>query len=122
MSSTFKYSLVVATDVVRLRDFYSSVLGLPVKFTDGDKWCQLNGGRADVAIASTAEAQPLPSGTTAVYQVEDLSVASQRVVSAGGAVVATRDMGAHGSVATCADVEGNHFQLFASAPKNNAST
>jgi len=120
MTSTLKFSFVVAKNVEQLSGFYISALGLPVKFRDGDKWCQLNAGRADVAVGNAAEAHPLVQGTVVVYQVDDLAAASQRVVAAGGSLLATRDMGSHGRVATCLDIEGNHFQLFASVPKDEA--
>jgi len=120
MTASLKFAFVVARNVGQLRDFYSSALGLPVKFEDGDKWCQLNAGRADVALASGEEAHPVVQGAAIVYQVDDLEAASQRVVAAGGSALATRDMGSHGRVATCVDIEGNYFQLFASAPKNDA--
>jgi predicted enzyme related to lactoylglutathione lyase len=120
MTASLKFAFVVARNVGQLRDFYSSALGLPVRFQDGDKWCQLNGGRADVALGSGEEAHPVVQGTAIVYQVDDLADASQRVITAGGSVLATRDMGSHGQVATCRDIEGNVFRLFASAPKNEA--
>jgi len=120
MNASLKFAFVVARDVELLRDFYASALGLPIRFQDGDKWCQLNAGRADIALGNAEEAHPLVQGTAVVYQVDDLTAAAHRVVAAGGSVLATRDMGSHGRVATCVDIEGNCFQLFASAPKNDA--
>lgn len=113
MNSSFKFAYVVAKDVDRLRDFYSTALGLPVRFQDGSRWCQLNGGRVDIALSSREEAEPCPSGTVAVYQVEDLQEVSRSVIAAGGLVLHRRSMGDHGHLVTCIDVEGNHFQLFA---------
>lgn len=112
MQSSFKFAYIVAKDVHRLRDFYSTALDFPVRFQDGSRWCQLNGGRVDIALSSKDEAEPCPSGTVAVYQVEDLQEASRRVIDAGGQVIHQRSMGDHGHVMTCIDVEGNHFQLF----------
>jgi predicted enzyme related to lactoylglutathione lyase len=120
MSSSIKFAFVVARDVDRMRDFYAQALELPVRFQDGHKWCQLDAGRADVALGGSAEAHPIAQGTVVVYQVSDLEAAKGRVLAAGGAILATREMGSHGSVATCTDVEANHFQLFASAPRRPA--
>jgi predicted enzyme related to lactoylglutathione lyase len=117
MNASLKFAFVVARDVELLRDFYASALGLPIRFQDGDRWCQLNAGRADIALGNGEEAHPVVQGTAVVYQVDDLTAASQRVVAAGGSVLATRDMGSHGQVATCRDVEGNDFRLFTPAPR-----
>src|SRR5215207_7676530 len=116
MKDSLKLAYVVAQNVDALRDFYASALGLPVRFQDGAKWCQLDGGGIDLAISSVEEAAPCPRGTFAVFRTDDMSAARDRVAVAGGKVSHQRDMGAHGSVVTCTDVEGNHFQIFASAP------
>ena len=118
VKSSVKFAYVVAHDVDRLRDFYAAALGMPVRFQDGSRWCQLDGGRVDLALSSRDEAEPCPGGTVAVYQVENLDEARSRVSAAGGRVLHRRRMGAHGQVMTCVDVEGNHFQLFASQPKD----
>jgi predicted enzyme related to lactoylglutathione lyase len=118
LNSYVKFAYVVAQDIDRLRDFYVAALGMPIHFQDGSRWCQLDGGRVDLALSSEEEAQPCPGGTVVVYQVESLDEGRDRVTAAGGRVLHRRGMGAHGDVMTCLDVEGNHFQLFASQPKD----
>ena len=113
MNSFIKYAYVVADDVPKLRDFYSQTLGMPVRFQDGSRWCQLDGGRVDLALSSAEEASPCPKGTVSVYEVIGLDEAMARATEAGGRILSRRDMGGHGGVVTCQDTEGNHFQLFA---------
>jgi predicted enzyme related to lactoylglutathione lyase len=40
----------------------------------------------------------------------------QKITSAGGELLARRDMGSHGVVATYKDPEENIFQIFSKAP------
>jgi predicted enzyme related to lactoylglutathione lyase len=47
-----------------------------------------------------------------VFEVDDFSAVTDRVTAAGGAVLGTRDMGAHGAVLSLRDPEGNIVQLF----------
>jgi predicted enzyme related to lactoylglutathione lyase len=46
-----------------------------------------------------------------VFDAADLASVAARIERLGGRHLASRDMGAHGSVATFADPEGNLFQL-----------
>lgn len=120
MTSFLKFTYVVSRDMDRLRDFYVEALGVPVRFQDGDRWCQLDAGKVDLALSSTQEALPCPGGTVNVFQVDSLEAACGRVLEAGGRVLHKRAMGAHGTVVTCTDVEGNHFQLFSNERKDPA--
>jgi predicted enzyme related to lactoylglutathione lyase len=53
-----------------------------------------------------------------VFEVSDFAGAQERITGAGGEVIGTRDMGAHGAVMSLRDPEGNVMQLFkrAAAP------
>lgn len=118
MSSFLKFTCVVANDLERLRDFYGAALNMPVRFQDGARWCQLDGGKVDLALASPLEASPCPGGVINVFEVDSLLAACDRVLGAGGRVLQERSMGSHGTVVTCADTEGNHFQLFSKERKD----
>jgi predicted enzyme related to lactoylglutathione lyase len=100
---------LVAQRPAQLHEFYQSALGLPVKFRDQDRWIQYGTG---MALASTEEATPATSGAVPVFEVDDLEGAAERITAAGGQVLGTRDMGAHGAVLSLRDPEGHIVQLF----------
>ena len=100
---------LVARKPGELNAFYESALGLKVKFRDGERWIQYGAG---VALASLDEAKPAASGAVPVFEVDDFEGAQERIVAAGGQVLGTRDMGAHGAVLSLRDPEGNIVQLF----------
>ncbi|MBK6005040.1 VOC family protein [Ramlibacter ginsenosidimutans] len=100
---------LVARKPGELNAFYESALGLKVKFRDGERWIQYAAG---VALASLDEAKPAASGAVPVFEVDDFEGAQERIVAAGGQVLGTRDMGAHGAVLSLRDPEGNIVQLF----------
>ena len=100
---------LVARKPGELNAFYESALGLKVKFRDGERWIQYGAG---VALASLDEATPAASGAVPVFEVDDFEGAQERIVAAGGQVLGTRDMGAHGAVLSLRDPEGNIVQLF----------
>ena len=100
---------VVAQQPAKLHAFYESALGLKLKFRDGDDWIQYGAG---LALASLKEAAPATSGMVTVFEVDDFEGAQERITSAGGQVLGTRDMGSHGAVLSLRDPEGNLVQLF----------
>jgi predicted enzyme related to lactoylglutathione lyase len=117
-----KYVYVGSQDVGKLGAFYSQSLGISEAFTDGKRWQQFSINGSNFAVASPEESAVLPGqGFVPVFEVDDLKSATERVRQAGGTVVSTRDMGAHGIVTTLQDPEGNTFQLFASADASIAN-
>jgi predicted enzyme related to lactoylglutathione lyase len=103
---------VVAERPAELHAFYESALGLQLKFRDQDRWFQYGVGGSNVALACREEAAPASSGLVMVFEVDDLEAARERIVRAGGELLGLRDMGAHGSVLSLRDPEGNVVQLF----------
>ncbi|WP_110116953.1 VOC family protein [Bradyrhizobium diazoefficiens] len=103
------YSL--AKDLRRMSAFYEKALGLELAFRDGDRWAQFKAGSAVFALSSPDEAAPGATGSVIVFDAVDLETVAQQVDRFGGQLVAVRDMGAHGSVATLLDPESNFFQL-----------
>lgn len=105
---------VVAKDVGRLETFYAQALGLPVQFRDENKWTQFRQQRSAFALSSAEEAAPGAVGAVPVFQVagEAREELQQKILSAGGQLLAQRDMGSHGVVATYQDPEENLFQVF----------
>ena len=109
---------VVAQRPAELHAFYESALGLKLKFRDKDRWFQYGVGNTSVALACAEEAAPATSGVVMVFEVSDFAGAQERITGAGGEVIGTRDMGAHGAVMSLRDPEGNVMQLLkrAAAP------
>lgn len=105
---------IVAKDVERLSEFYLSSLGMPVQFRDANKWTQFRQQRSAFALSCAEEAAQGAIGAVPVFQVtgEAQDDVQRKIVSAGGQLIGTRDMGSHGVVATCKDPEGNLFQIF----------
>ena len=98
---------VVADDVDATAAFYADVLGLELQFRDGDRWVQFGGGDISVAVASVDESGGASVGSTvAVYEVDDLDAQVIAATSAGVLLVAHRDMGEHGRMATLRDPSG----------------
>ncbi|RCW70370.1 VOC family protein [Pseudorhodoferax soli] len=103
---------VVAERPAELHAFYAQALGLQLKFRDHDRWIQYAVGNTSVALACREEAVPATSGVVMVFEVDDFTATAERVAAAGGEVLGTRDMGAHGAVLSLRDPEGNTVQLF----------
>jgi predicted enzyme related to lactoylglutathione lyase len=101
----------VANDMNRMQAFYAEALELPLAFRDRDNWCQFKAGPVAFALSSASEAAKDARGSVIVFEATDVAPIAARIERLGGRHLASRDMGAHGSVATFADPEGNLFQL-----------
>ncbi|HEY8610489.1 MAG TPA: VOC family protein [Roseomonas sp.] len=102
----------VIRDMDAAERFYGAALGLSPSFRDGERWCQFRPDNTNFALSSAEEAAPGASGSVAAFEVDDAAKTERRMREAGGGIVVRRDMGAHGAVLTCADPEGNLFQIF----------
>jgi len=101
----------VAGNMDLIHAFYEEALELPLAFRNRDNWCQFKAGLLPFALSSPAEAAPGARGSVIVFDAADIAPITQRIDRLGGRHLATRDMGAHGRVATFADPEDNLFQL-----------
>jgi predicted enzyme related to lactoylglutathione lyase len=104
----------VAKDMARLEQFYVSALDVPVQFRDKDKWTQFRLPRSAFALSSPEEAAQGAVGAVPVFQVtgDAQDEVRQKILAAGGQLLAQRDMGTHGVVATYKDPEENIFHVF----------
>jgi len=105
-------TLVVADDMKASRHFYEEILGLKLKFADGERWAQYGTGSGNFAIGCAEECPEGLKGAVAVFEVGDLDQMLAAMSIAGIVILERRDMGAHGRVATLADPSGNRLQLF----------
>ncbi len=106
----------ISRNMSRSLGFYRDLLGMKMKFQDGEKWAQLDAQGARFALASPEEAgAAAASNTVIVFEVDDLASARAALESAGAPILATRDMGSHGNTLTTRDPDGNIVQFFAKA-------
>jgi predicted enzyme related to lactoylglutathione lyase len=103
---------VVAERPDEMHAFYESALGLKLRFRDQDRWFQYGVGGSNIALACREEAAPATSGLVMVFEVDDLDAFRAQIEAAGGEILGVRDMGAHGTVLSLRDPEGNVVQLF----------
>ncbi|MGH6990024.1 MAG: VOC family protein [Stellaceae bacterium] len=107
----------VTRDMGRSLGFYRDLLGMNMKFQDGTNWAQLDAQGARFALASPEEAGAAArSNTVIVFEVDDLAAARAALEGAGAPILASRDMGSHGSTITSQDPDGNVIQFFARPP------
>ena len=99
----------------RAAAFYDSVFGMKLKFRDGDKWTQLDGGNVSVALSSPEESASGEGGAVVAFEVDDITAFEARLQTAGAEIIQRRDMGSHGKVIAFRDSEGNIVQVFAKA-------
>ena len=101
----------VAQDMDLMQAFYAGALELPLAFRDRDNWCQFKAGPVAFALSSPSEAAQGARGSVIVFDAADLAALAQRIERLSGRLLASRDMGSHGGVATFADPENNLLQL-----------
>jgi predicted enzyme related to lactoylglutathione lyase len=111
--SSIRSVYTVAGNMDLMQAFYEEALELPLAFRDRDNWCQFKAGQVSFALSSHSEAAKGARGSIIVFDAIDLAAFVPRIERLGGRHLSSRDMGAHGSVATFADPENNLFQLHA---------
>lgn len=95
-------------------DFYKDVIGLNVKFRDGNRWTQFDINGVGVALADPSEGSVPPGGgATVVLEVDNLMEMREALTKKGIPVNEIVDMGGHGKYFTTKDPSGNVVQIFA---------
>jgi len=104
----------VVADMERMLAFYRDVLGLTLKFRDGDRWAQFDVAGASLALSSREEGASAPgAGAVVTLEVDDLDATALALGRAGVEIVQPlRDMGAHGRTMAIRDTGGNIVQLY----------
>jgi len=102
----------VTDDMNETVAFYRDVLGLKMKFQDGERWAQLDAGGANFSLSSKEEAAKGAKGAVVVFEVTGMDELATQIAAAGGEILGTRDMGSHGRTLTFLDPVGNVAQLF----------
>ena len=110
----FSSAYYVVNNMDQAVGFYQDILGLEVKFRDGDRWTQFDVNGVGVALADPSEGSVPPGGgATVVLEVEDLGDMREKLAQNGVTVNDTVDMGGHGKYFTAVDPAGNIVQIFA---------
>jgi predicted enzyme related to lactoylglutathione lyase len=112
----FSSAYYVVKDMDKAVSFYQDVLGLNIKFRDGDRWTQFDVNGVAVALADPSEGTVPPGGGgTVVLEVDDLLEMRTKMTESGVQVNDIVSMGDHGSYFTATDPAGNIVQIFAKA-------
>lgn len=110
----FSSAYYVVKDMDKAVGFYQDILGLNIKFRDGDRWTQFDVNGVAVALADPSEGSVPPGGGgTVVLEVDDLAETRDKLTQNGITVNDIVDMGGHGQYFTAVDPAGNIVQIFA---------
>lgn len=110
----FSSAYYVVKDMDKAVGFYQDILGLNIKFRDGDRWTQFDVNGVAVALADPSEGTVPPGGGgTVVLEVDDLGEMRDKLTQNGVTVNDIVDMGEHGRYFTAVDPAGNIVQIFA---------
>jgi predicted enzyme related to lactoylglutathione lyase len=104
--------LIPVDDLDKAVTFYTEVLGLKLKFRDGDRFAALDGGGVTVALAGPEE-QVAGTVTAPSYKVGDVAEAVRDLTAAGAEAISGPEAGPHETRAVLRDPSGNVFVLYA---------
>ena len=108
-----KYTYLVVDDMTAAVAFYRDVLGLRLKFQDGERWSEFDAGNGTaIALSSRDESGLGVKGPVVVLQTSDAAGLAASLVARGADILARRDMGDHGYLIAIREPSGNIFQLF----------
>ncbi|WP_248960385.1 VOC family protein [Sphaerisporangium perillae] len=105
--------LIPVDDLGKAVTFYAEVLGLTVRFRDGDRFAALDGGGTTIALAAPAE-QVAGAVTAPSYKVGDVTEAVRDLTAAGAELVSGPEAGPHEMRAVLRDPSGNVLVLYSS--------
>lgn len=102
--------LLPVSDLEAALAFYRDVLGLTVRFRDGDRYAALDGGGTTIALAAAGE-QPVGGRPALGLKVDGVARAAAALRAAGAAVGDVVD-GGHERRAVVRDPDGNVLVLY----------
>ena len=92
-------------------EFYGTVLGLPPKFRDGDRWAAFDVGGVTLALEGAGEEVPRGGGATVSLRVQDLDGFAD-LLRQRGARAPEAQVGPHERRIDIADPSGNALVLY----------
>lgn len=108
--------ILPADDFGRAVDFYQYVLGLPLKFRDGDRWAAFDAGGITLALAGGAE-RPPGNAIALSFKVENVAAALARAVADGAVPVAPAAEGPHEIRGAVKDRAGHLIYFYSPRPR-----
>lgn len=112
MSDADVRMIVLSTDDLdRSIEFYTTALGMTLKFRDGAHYAALDGGTTTVALATSVD-HPLPGQVVVGIRISDVDAAAAAIEAAGGAIVKGPYDDAHERRAVVYDDKGNGLVLY----------
>jgi catechol 2,3-dioxygenase-like lactoylglutathione lyase family enzyme len=106
--------LLPTTDLDASLAFYEGVLGLPLKFRDGDRYAALSAGDATLALLGPADRDPA-AGVAPALRAAAVEPLAERLREAGWAVEGPHD-GGHERRIELSDPSGNPLVVYAPLP------
>ena len=101
----------VVDDVEESMKFYRDVIGLKLKFQDGDRWAAFDVGTTTLALARSEAQEPRSAGATVSLRASDVdewaAEASQR-----GLAIGEVETGPHERTLSVTDPDGNRLVVF----------
>jgi catechol 2,3-dioxygenase-like lactoylglutathione lyase family enzyme len=107
------------TELDRAVAFYRDVLGLKLKFRDGDHWAAFDVGGTTLALEPASHGAAAPGLRASLKLAADLPKFVQRVRSLGVSVTDPR-IGPHEQTALLTDPDGNEITLYVTLPVPSA--
>jgi predicted enzyme related to lactoylglutathione lyase len=98
--------LVPVDDVGAAVAFYTEVLGLELRFRDGDRYAAVRVGALTIGLAAPGEAPP-GGGVALSLKVDDLDAAVERLQAGGAEIVGGVERGPHELRVAFRDPAGN---------------
>lgn len=92
-------------------EFWTTTLGMPLKFRDGDHFAAIDGGSVTIALA-TAIDHPMPGQVVVGVKTADVDAAAKAVEDGGGAIARAPYDDAHERRAVVYDNKGNGVVLY----------
>lgn len=100
-------------DMDRAVAFYEDLLGLRLKFRDGDRWAAFDVGGTTVALSPADGAAPPATGATLSFKVDDVD-AWARAAAERGLELPPVETGPHERTVTVTDPEGHRIIVYSS--------
>ncbi len=91
--------------------FYTEVLGMPLKFRDGDHFAAVDGGSVTLALATNLD-HPIPGQVVVGVKTADVDAAARAVDEHGGGIVKGPYNDAHERRAVVYDAQGNGLVFY----------
>jgi predicted enzyme related to lactoylglutathione lyase len=91
-------------------DFYTKVLGLPVRFVDGDRYAELDAGGAILALVAPEE--DVAGVSAPSFKVADLGEFLTGIEATDAVVYREPEVGPHERRATITDPWGNRIVVY----------